>query len=177
MRLMTFAVVAALSLVAAATAAVSSSASPSAFLTPLAQRGGITAKPNGRLRMRQHPLHAVTQRFTLERGAEAFDDISAIAKRIKGKVGPPPTDEELLQWLADTEAILIQIMQGKRPPGSDRDAETFVVGVSAFYMNCLIKCGKRELDYSFRPKVAAFAWDTTDPLATAIENRLKPRVD
>ncbi|CEM30331.1 unnamed protein product [Vitrella brassicaformis CCMP3155] len=128
--------------------------------------------------MRQHPLQAVTQRFTLERGAEAFDDMSAVSERMQGKVGPSPTDEELLQWLADTEAILFQILQGKRPPGSDKVAEDFALRVSTLYMSCAVKCDDRGLDYSIRPKVAEYASATTDAaVRTALLNRVQPRVD
>ncbi|CEM37636.1 unnamed protein product [Vitrella brassicaformis CCMP3155] len=172
MRL-TFTFVAALSLAAAA-AAVSSSAFPRAFLTPVAQRVGIAGKPNG-LRIRHRPLQAVTPRFKLERGVEAFNDIGAILRRFLGKAGPSPTDEEVLQWLTDSEAILVQILQGKRPPGSDKDFEVFKAWVSAFYFNCVAQCLERGLDFSFRPEVFEYSYHVAS--AAMIDNGFEPSVE
>mmetsp|Transcript_15567 Transcript_15567/g.37101 ORF Transcript_15567/g.37101 Transcript_15567/m.37101 type:complete len:124 (-) Transcript_15567:330-701(-) len=115
---------------------------------------------------------------TLSKPSRSDSRLNAISKRMQGKVGPPPTDEELLQWLADTEAILVQILQGKRPPGSDKVAEDFALRVSTLYMSCAVKCDDRGLDYSIRPKVAEYASATTDAaVRTALLNRVQPRVD
>ncbi|CEL93614.1 unnamed protein product [Vitrella brassicaformis CCMP3155] len=156
MCLFPYAVFAALLLAAAA---ASASAKLASFLTAAAHECAIGREPSGRLlRVRQtrHPLQATSHdESAVAPFTPPFTHLEAATERLAGEVGPPPTDEELLQWVADGEAALAEFMEG-RPPGAPPD-ENLKSALTRLYVLMLSMCRQKDLDVSYRPKVYDYA--------------------
>jgi len=141
-----------------AAAAASASAKRASFLpAPAAHERAIARQPNGRLLRTPHHLQATTHD---ENVVDPVTHLEAVADRMAGRVGPAPTDEELMQWFADGEAALADFMEGRtskwkyRPPISDEDLKA---ALSEFYVLMLLKCRQKDLDVSYRARVYNYA--------------------
>ncbi|CEM26507.1 unnamed protein product [Vitrella brassicaformis CCMP3155] len=123
-----------------AAAAASASAKRALFLpAPAAHERATARQPNGRLLRTPHHLQATTHD---ENVVDPVTHLEAVTDRMAGRVGPAPTDEELMQWFADGEAALADFMEGRtskwkyRPPISDEDLKA---ALSEFYVLMLLK--------------------------------------
>mmetsp|Transcript_17267 Transcript_17267/g.49031 ORF Transcript_17267/g.49031 Transcript_17267/m.49031 type:complete len:201 (-) Transcript_17267:536-1138(-) len=197
---MIYAVAAAICLATAASSA-SPTGTPLSFLirhppctSSFANRGnGITCKPReGRLptadpvRVVRHPLTMVTRAIPALGKDGWFDAMMVAAGRMAGKKSPPPSDDELRQWVTDGENMFLALLDDEnrlKKKGlpkerlssagvSREEAEVFLRedlpalkrGMANLYLMAAELAEKRGLGLVYNPAAISYAWAATLPV-------------